>query len=98
MGPRRSEKQPLAIRPRREAPDEMDAEIALNLAAPIQFAALALQRLERPGAVVFVTSGFAFVSPTRAPSYGAVKAGLRAFAQGLRRQLEHNCGHTCHRA
>ena len=38
-------------------------------------------------ALVFVTSGFAFVSPARAPSYGAAKAGLHGFAEGLRRQL-----------
>ncbi|WP_193045898.1 SDR family NAD(P)-dependent oxidoreductase [Mycolicibacterium baixiangningiae] len=30
---------------------------------------------------------FALVSPTRAPTYGAVKAGLHGFAEGLRRQL-----------
>ena len=36
---------------------------------------------------MFVTSGFALVSPTRAPTYGAVKAGLHGFAEGLRRQL-----------
>lgn len=38
-------------------------------------------------AIVFVTSGYALVSPTRAPTYGAVKAGLHGFAEGLRRQL-----------
>ena len=65
----------------------LDEEIALNLTAPIHLTGEALRRWPDLAAVVFVTSGFALVSPTRAPTYGAVKAGLHNFAEGLRRQL-----------
>lgn len=66
---------------------ELEQEVALNLTAPIQLTSEALNRWPAMTAIVFVTSGFALVSPTRAPTYGAVKAGLHAFAEGLRRQL-----------
>jgi uncharacterized oxidoreductase len=70
-----------------DATKELDQEIALNLTAPIELTAEVLSRWPGLGAIVFVTSGFALVSPTRAPTYGAVKAGLHGFAEGLRRQL-----------
>ena len=70
-----------------EATQDLEAEIALNLAAPIQLTGQVLRRWPQVEALVFVTSGFALVSPTRAPTYGAVKAGLHAFAEALRRQL-----------
>lgn len=66
---------------------ELEQEVAVNLTAPIQLTAAALKRWPAMAAIVFVTSGFALVSPTRAPTYGAVKAGLHGFAEGLRRQL-----------
>jgi uncharacterized oxidoreductase len=66
---------------------ELDQEVAVNLTGPIQLTGEVLRRWPAIGALVFVTSGFALVSPARAPTYGAVKAGLRAFADGLRRQL-----------
>ena len=66
---------------------DLEREIALNLTAPIQLTGEALNRWPDLGSIVFVTSGFALVSPARAPTYGAAKAGLRAFADGLRRQL-----------
>ena len=65
----------------------LDQEIDLNLTAPIHLTGEVLQRWPDLAAIVFVTSGFALVSPTRAPTYGAVKAGLHGFADGLRRQL-----------
>ena len=65
----------------------LDEEIDLNLTAPIHLTGEVLQRWPAPDAIVFVTSGFALISPTRAPTYGAVKAGLHGFADGLRRQL-----------
>lgn len=65
----------------------LEQEIALNLTAPIRLTAEVLARWPTIASIVFVTSGFALVSPTRAPTYGAVKAGLRGFADGLRRQL-----------
>lgn len=70
-----------------DATDGLEQEVALNLAAPIQLTGEVLNRWPGISALVFVTSGFALVSPTRAPTYGAVKAGLHAFAEGLRRQL-----------
>ena len=66
---------------------QLEEEVALNLTAPIQLTGEVLARWPYPAAIVFVTSGFALVSPTRAPTYGAVKAGLHGFADGLRRQL-----------
>jgi uncharacterized oxidoreductase len=65
----------------------LDAEVALNLTAPIHLTGEVLERWPSPDAIVFITSGFALVSPTRAPTHGAVKAGLHGFADGLRRQL-----------
>jgi uncharacterized oxidoreductase len=43
---------------------------------------------------VFITSGYALVSPTRAPTYGALKAGLHGFAEGLRGQLARKGTHV----
>mgnify|MGYP000002518174 CR=1 FL=1 len=65
----------------------LDQEVDLNLTAPIHLTGEVLRRWPALDAIVFVTSGFALVSPTRAPTYGAVKAGLHGFADGLRRQL-----------
>ena len=70
-----------------DATAALDREVDVNLTAPIHLTGEVLQRWTGLEAVVFVTSGFALVSPTRAPTYGAAKAGLRAFANGLRRQL-----------
>ncbi|MEQ8268240.1 MAG: SDR family NAD(P)-dependent oxidoreductase [Parvibaculum sp.] len=70
-----------------DATQHLEQEVALNLTAPIQLTAEALKRWPSMSAIVFVTSGFALVSPARAPTYGAVKAGLHGFAEGLRRQL-----------
>jgi uncharacterized oxidoreductase len=70
-----------------EATHDLEQEVALNLTAPIQLTGAALNRWPNMSAIVFVTSGFALVSPARAPTYGAVKAGLHGFAEGLRRQL-----------
>ena len=66
---------------------DLEQEVALNLTAPIQLTAEVLNRRPAISAIVFVTSGYALVSPARAPTYGAVKAGLHGFAEGLRRQL-----------
>jgi uncharacterized oxidoreductase len=66
---------------------DLDQELAVNLTAPIHLTGEALRRWPELDAIVFVTSGFALVSPTRAPTYGAAKAGLHGFAEGLRRQF-----------
>jgi len=67
---------------------ELAQEIALNFVAPVQLTATALARHPALDAIVFVTSGYALVSPQRAPTYGAAKAGLHGFAEGLRRQFD----------
>lgn len=70
-----------------DAAQDLEREVALNLTAPIQLTGEVLNRWPAITAIVFVTSGFALVSPTRAPTYGAAKAGLHGFADALRRQL-----------
>jgi uncharacterized oxidoreductase len=65
----------------------LEQEVDLNLTAPILLTGEVLNRWPALTAIVFVTSGYALVSPARAPTYGAVKAGLHGFAEGLRRQL-----------
>ena len=70
-----------------DASHDLEQEVALNLTAPIRLTGEVLHRWPALAAIVFVTSGYALVSPTRAPTYGAVKAGLHGFAEGLRRQL-----------
>jgi NAD(P)-dependent dehydrogenase (short-subunit alcohol dehydrogenase family) len=37
--------------------------------------------------IVLVTSGYALLPATRAPTYSATKAGLRSFTMALRRQV-----------
>ncbi len=67
-------------------PAAIAREIDVNLTAPMQLAAAALERFPRLAALVFVSSGYALVAPRAAPTYGAAKAGLHAFAKALRRQ------------
>lgn len=67
--------------------------MALNLTAPIHLTSEVLQRWPALQSIIFVSSGFALASPARAPTYGAVKAGLHGFAEGLRRQLAKNGTH-----
>ncbi|MEV0261134.1 SDR family NAD(P)-dependent oxidoreductase [Streptomyces sp. NPDC050617] len=70
-----------------EATDALENELALNFASPIHLTGEVLARWPEMTGIVFVTAGYALVSPTRAPTYGAAKAGLHGFAEGLRRQL-----------
>jgi uncharacterized oxidoreductase len=76
------------------APEEIAAEFALNLVAPVQLTAAALERWPHLGAIVMISSGYALVSPRRAPTYGAAKAGVHGFADGLRRQLSGGTTHV----
>lgn len=76
------------------AVDGLEDEVALNLTSPIQLTAEVLARWPTLQSIIFVSSGFALVSPARAPTYGAVKAGLHGFAEGLRRQLTGNGTHV----
>ena len=75
-------------------PAELDEELALNFVAPVQLTAATLARHGPLSAIIFVTSGFALVSPKRAPTYGAAKAGLHGFAEGLRRQFDGSGTHV----
>jgi uncharacterized oxidoreductase len=72
----------------------LEDEVALNLTAPIHLTSEVLRRWPALQSIIFVSSGFALVSPARAPTYGAVKAGLHGFAEGLRRQLAGNGTHV----
>jgi uncharacterized oxidoreductase len=64
-------------------------EIAVNLTGPILLTRrmLPLLRYGRSPMIVMVTSGYALLPATRAPTYSATKAGLRSFTLALRRQL-----------
>lgn len=65
-------------------------EIAINLTAPIMLTRQSLPLLKRgtQPLILMVTSGYALLPARRAPTYSATKAGLRAFTQALRYQLE----------
>ena len=64
-------------------------EIAVNLTGPILLTRrlLPLLRSGRNPLIVMVTSGYALLPSTRAPTYSATKAGLHSFTLALRRQL-----------
>jgi uncharacterized oxidoreductase len=64
-------------------------EIAVNLTGPILLTRtlLPLLRSGRSPLIVMITSGYALLPATRAPTYSATKAGLRSFTMALRRQL-----------
>jgi short-subunit dehydrogenase involved in D-alanine esterification of teichoic acids len=65
-------------------------EIAINLTAPILLVRRCLPLLQhgRRPLIVMVTSGYALLPARRAPTYSATKAGVRAFTQALRYQLQ----------
>lgn len=67
---------------------ELVDEFNLNFISPILLTKLALLKAKKLSTIVFVTSGYALVSPKRAPTYGAAKAGLHGFIEGLRWQLK----------
>jgi len=66
------------------------AEIAINLEAPIHLTRLLLPHLlgKERAAVLNVGSGLAFVPLAAVPVYSATKAALRSFTLSLRKQLE----------
>jgi uncharacterized oxidoreductase len=65
-------------------------ETAVNLTAPILLTRrlLPLLRSSAGPMIVMVTSGYALLPATNAPTYSATKAGLRSFTMALRRQLD----------
>ncbi|WP_164727011.1 SDR family NAD(P)-dependent oxidoreductase [Shimia sediminis] len=67
---------------------QIDAEIAVNLSAPIRLTQRLLPALAAApqGFVCNVTSGLALAPKTGAPVYCATKAGLRSFTRALRYQ------------
>lgn len=71
-------------------PQEIEKEIAVNLAAPILLAHafLPLLRAHPEAAIVNVTSGLALVPKQATAIYCATKAGLHSATQSLRWQLE----------
>jgi len=68
--------------------DAIDAEVAINVTAPLQLAVamLPLLRTHRSAAVVNVTSGLAIAPKREAAVYCATKAALRSFTRSLRDQ------------
>lgn len=65
-------------------------EINLNLSGTIQMVHQFLQHLlkQPSAAIVNVSSGIAFMAYSAAPIYSATKAGVHAYTQALRMQLE----------
>jgi uncharacterized oxidoreductase len=70
-------------------PADLDAEIQVNLVAPIELtlALLPYLRRERRGSIVNVGSALAYVPMAAEPVYCASKAGLHSWSQSLRQQL-----------
>jgi short-subunit dehydrogenase len=69
--------------------DEVARAVATNLLAPIELTRLALPDLRaRRGAVVLVASAMSLVPMPYATLYSATKAGVRAFGEALRYELE----------
>jgi uncharacterized oxidoreductase len=70
---------------------EGDAEIQINLAAPIHLSALFIPHLvkQSPAAIMNITSGLGFVPLAELPIYCATKAALHSYTMSLRHQLAH---------
>jgi uncharacterized oxidoreductase len=73
-------------------PDEISAEIATNLTAPLKLcvAALPVLAAHSSAAIVNITTGLAIAPKRDAPVYCATKAGLRSFTRSLRDQCNHD--------
>ncbi|WP_295121364.1 SDR family oxidoreductase [uncultured Chitinophaga sp.] len=70
--------------------ENVSLEVATNLTGTIQMAYQFLPHLltKKSAAIVNISSGIAFMAYSCAPVYSASKAGVRAFTQALRLQLE----------
>lgn len=69
--------------------DRVAYEIGVNLTGTILLTRrfLPLLRASRDPIIVMISSGYALIPATRAPTYSASKAGLHSFTMALRRQL-----------
>ena len=74
--------------------DRIANEIAINLTGPIVLTRrlLPLLRMGRDPLIAMISSGYALLPATRAPTYSASKAGLHSFTMALRRQLAGDVG------
>jgi uncharacterized oxidoreductase len=72
------------------SPELIEAELAINLQAPIELTSDLLPLLQQASSarIAFVTSALGRVPKQSTPVYCATKAGLSAFARSLRYQLE----------
>lgn len=70
--------------------ENINLEVATNLSGTIQMTHRFLPHLlkKKEAAIINVSSGIAFMSYSAAPVYSATKAGVRAYTQALRLQLE----------
>lgn len=70
--------------------ENINREITTNLSGTIQMVHQFLPHLkkQKSAAIVNVSSGIAFMSYSSAPIYSATKAGVRAYTQALRLQLQ----------
>ncbi|KGE13819.1 SDR family oxidoreductase [Sphingobacterium deserti] len=70
--------------------ENINREVATNLSGTIQMVHQFLPHLltKKSAGIVNVSSGIAFMSYSAAPIYSATKAGIRAYTQSLRLQLE----------
>lgn len=70
--------------------ENINREITTNLSGTVQMVHQFLPHLvtKKSAAIVNVSSGIAFMSYSAAPIYSATKAGVRAYTQALRLQLE----------
>lgn len=70
--------------------DNINREIETNLSGTIQMVHQFLPHLkkQKSAAIVNVSSGIAFMAYSPAPIYSATKAGVRAYTQALRLQLQ----------
>jgi uncharacterized oxidoreductase len=70
--------------------ENINREVATNLSGTIQMVHQFLPHLltKKSAGIVNVSSGIAFMSYSAAPIYSATKAGVRAYTQSLRLQLQ----------
>lgn len=70
--------------------DAVEEQVLIDLSVPVDLTLRFLPHLRRQpsAALVFVSSGLVYSYDASSPAYSAAKAGLHAWAQSTRRQLE----------